>query len=362
MPKEKTGLLQKRLELAEKELGTKPHCQIHYDARVPLKEQIVIWEDIESDRMDLGRRIPSGALLSGFGSRLAQEYTLLREKITDYDVRGLDFLIKETGRAIEEIDDERAAEAIEALKRDYPDRAECYYQLAQVSRAFGRVEEVEGALRKANEVDPFFSPAYVELVGLLKVKRRYHEAIILCQSRLEAVSNTTDAVIAGSLRSELGELCMSAGEYKKAAKAYEPSANNLIREESDLDRLVNVFNYSEARRRSGNPVPTEDLKKLVALYERGAATEGVGSAVTRLNHMQAMHIPYALIGDVERSRYLLHQVQDLARAVSPRERIFSVISYSFVPADQLLQQTKEMIEALEMGKLWDGTPLYDAPL
>ena len=161
-PREKAGLLQKRLELAEKELGTQPHCQIHYDARVSLKEQIVIWEDIDAEFSELRRRNTTLAARRGFGSRLTHEYTLLQEKITEYDVRGLDFLIKEAGRAIEELDEERATEAVEALMREYPDRAECYYQVAQVSRAFGRINDVEGALRKAIEVDPFFSSAYGE--------------------------------------------------------------------------------------------------------------------------------------------------------------------------------------------------------
>ena len=362
MPKEKTGLLQKRLELAEKELGTKPHCQIHYDPRVPLKEQIVIWEDIDPEVPEFSRRNTTLAAARGFGSRLAHEYTLLREKITEYDVRGLDFLIKEAGRAIEELDDERATEAVEALKREYPDRAECYYQVAQVSRAFGRIDEVEGALRKAIEVDPFFSPAYGELVGLLKVKKRYLEAITVCQARLKAIKDTPDSGIEDSLRSDLGQLCMTAGEYEEAAKTYEPLPRSLTKDEPDLLLLANAFNYSEARRRAGRPVPTADLKEIVALYERGAATEGVGSAVIRLNHMHAMHIPYALLGDIERSRHLLQQVQDLAVAVSPRERIFSVVTYNDIPADQLLRQTKEMIESLNAGRLWDGTPLTEVQL
>ena len=357
MPKEKTGLLQKRLDLAEKELGTKPHCQIHYDPRVPLKEQIVIWEDIDLEVSELARRNPSLAAARGFGSRLAHEYTLLRERITEYDVRGLDFLIKEAGRAIEELDEERATEAVEALEREYPDRAECYYQVAQVSRAFGRIDAVEAALRKAIEVDPFFSPAYGELVGLLKVKKRYLEAITLCQARLKAIKDSADSGIEDTLRSDLGQLCMMAGKYEEAVAAYEPLPRTLTKEESDLSLLVNAFNYSESRRRAGRPVPPADIKEIVALYERGAATEGVGSAVNRLNHMQAMHIPYALLGDIERSRHLLQQVQDLAIAVSPRERIYSVATYNDVPADQLLRQTKEMIEALDTGKLWDGTQL-----
>ena len=65
MPKEETGLLQDRFALAEKELGIKPHCQIHYDSRIPLKEQIIVWDDP--------------------GSRLGYEYKRLRELIAEYD-------------------------------------------------------------------------------------------------------------------------------------------------------------------------------------------------------------------------------------------------------------------------------------
>lgn len=337
MPKEKTGLLKARFDLAEKELGIKPHCQIHYDSRVPLKEQILAWDDPDS--------------------RLSWEYKTLRELVADYDVRGLDFLIKETERAIEELDEERAKESIDALEREYSDRAECYYQIAQVARAFGRINDVEPALRMAIEIDPYFTPAFTELVGLLKVKKRYHEAIAVSKDRLRAIQSNSDHETERSVRDGLGELCMSAGEYEDAVESYERLPRSSTKDESDLSLLANAFNYSEARRRAGRPVAVAELKEIVALYERGAATEGVGSAVMRLNHMQAMHIPYALLGDIERSRQLLQQVRDLAGAVSPRERIFSVASYTHIPLDQLLQQTKEMIEALDAGKLWDGTPL-----
>jgi cellulose biosynthesis protein BcsQ len=357
MPKEKTGLLQERLDLAEKELGIKPHCQIHYDGRVPLKEKIVIFEDIDPVIPELSRRNPSLVSARGFGSRLAHEYMQLREKIVEYDVRGLDFLIKEAGRAIEELDEERANEAVEALKRDYPDRPECYYQIAQVSRAFGRIDAVEAALRKAIDVDPFYSPASAELVSFLKVKKRYKEAIAVCQARLKAVKDAVDSDVVESLRIDLGQLCMTAGEYDEAVKVYEPLPRRASTEKGDVRLLANAFNYSEARRRTGQPISTTELKDIVSLYERGAATEGVGSAVIRLNHMHAMHIPYALLGDADRARQLLQQVQDLAAAVAPRERIFSVVTYTEIPADQLLQQTKEMLEALSAGKLWDGTPL-----
>ena len=152
---------------------------------------------------------------------------------------------------------------------------------------------------------------------------------------------------------------MAAGEYQTAAEAYGKLPRKAEQREriADSRLLVNNFNYAEARRRAGELVPKADLKDVVALYERGAATESAGSVVDRLNHMQAMHIPYALLGNIERARQLIQQVQDLASAVSPRERVFSMATYTHMPVDEWLQSNRLMIEALDSGKLWDGTSL-----
>jgi len=200
MPKERTGLLQARLDLAEKELGVKPHCQIHYDGRVPLKEQILVWDDT--------------------GGRLAWEYNILKEKITDYDVRGLDFLIKESKRAVEELDEERSVIAQNDLERDYSDRAESYYQISNAARAFGRLDEVEADLRKAISLDAYFSPAFHDLVAYLKVKKRLKDAITLCQERLKEIDQDTTSGETKITFFRLGEISMAAGEYLIAAEAY----------------------------------------------------------------------------------------------------------------------------------------------
>ena len=338
IPKERTGLLQERLELAERELGVKPHCQIHYDPRLALKEQILVWDE--------------------FGGRLSWEYQALKEKITDYDVRGLDFLIKESRCAVDELDEERAIAARVDLEKDYFDRAESFYQIAKASRAFGRRDEVEPNLRKAIKLDAYFSPAFDELIAFLKGKKRLKEAIDLCCDRLISVTDDPKVDEARSTLLLLGELSMAAAEYRTAMEAYGKLRHGIEGQEGDDSGLLtNAFNYAESRRRVGELAPKAEWKRIIALYERGAATEGSGSAVIRLNHMQAMHVPYALVGDLERARQLLQQIQDVASAVSPRERIFSVASYTEIPADQLLQQTREMLDALNAGRLWDGTVL-----
>lgn len=339
MPKERTGLLQERLAIAEKELGVKPHCQIHYDGRAPLKEQIIVWDES--------------------GGRLAWEYNNLKEKITDYDVCGLDFLIKESRRAIEELDEERANIASFDLAKEYSDRAESFYQIANAARAFGRLGDVESNLRRAIGLDAFFTPAFVDLMAFLKAKKRFKDAISICRERLVTLGDDIKQEEIKSTVFRMGEISMAAGEYTTAAEAFEKLCQKTTdyNGEDDMGRLANTFNYAESRRRAGLKVPQADLKEIIAIYERGAATEGAGPIVLRLNHMQAMHIPFALVGDLERARQLLHQVRELASAVSPRERIFSVVSYTDIPANQLLIQNDEMLEALDAGNLWDGTPL-----
>ena len=342
MPKERTGLLQERLDLAEKELGVKPHCQIHYDGRVPLKEQILVWDES--------------------GGRLAWEYNALKDKITDYDVRGLDFLIKESKRAIDELDEERANTARGDLERDYSDRAESFYQIANAARAFGRLDEVELNLRKAIGLDAYFSPAFDDLVAFLKVKKRLKDAIALCRERLGVLGDDVKHEETKVTVLRLGEISMAAGEYSTAVDAYEKLFRTTGGQEAGDDTVILAysFNYAESRRRAGIEVPTTDLKQIIAVYERGAATEGSGSVVMRLNHMQAMHIPFGLIGEIDKARQLLQQVRELAFSISPRERIFSLLSYTEIPADQLLLQNQKMIDALDTGKLWDGTPLRSA--
>lgn len=339
MPKERSGLLQERLELAEKELGVKPHCQIHYDGRVPLKEQIVVWDDS--------------------AGRLAWEYSTLKDRITDYDVRGLDFLIKESKRAVEELDEERAITAQSDLERDYCDRADSFYQIANAARAFGRTDEFESNLRKAFSLDAYFSPAFDGLINFLKVKKRLEDAIDLCRQRLAVLGDELTGNEVRNTLLRLGEISMAARDFTTAVEAYEKLSGKPMAQETDGDaeRLADSFNLAESRRRAGFDVSKSDWRQVIAIYERGAATEGTGSVVLRLNLMQAMHIPYALVGDAPKGFELLKQVRELASAVSPRERIFSVISYTEISADKLLEQNQEMFDALNNGKLWDGTSL-----
>jgi len=344
MIREKTGLLQERIQLAEKELGVKPHCQIHYDPIISLKEDILVWKAADS--------------------RPTWEYDKLREKITEYDVAGFDYLLKELERAVTDLDDERVREMRTALLREYGDRAETFYMLAKASRSFGALDDIEENLRKALEIDPYYSEAFTEFIAFLRAKKRIKEAIKICQSRIANLKHDINSPEVKETLEQLGEIGMSIGEYQIAAEAFKKliEANTTNQEsdegdEDDAQLLAHLFNYAEARRRGGLLVSEKEYHKMVRIYERGAATEGSGSVINRLNHQQAMYIPYAMLGDTEQAMNLLVSCARLAASVSPRDRIFSVTNYTNIPLSSWLNENGNMIDALREGKLWDGTLL-----
>lgn len=345
MFKERTGLLKDRLDLAEKELGVKPHCQIHYDPRVALKEEILVWEDKNRS----------------LENRICWEYEKLRSSLADYAVSGLDFLLKEAERAIAEQDEDQANRVSQDLTREYSDRPESWYAIARSSRAFGKGDLAEHHLRRAIEIDPYFEPAFDELIPFLRAKKRLGDAIEVCQQCLAALEGGASSQRKNSILDTLGELAMAAGQYEVALDAHGKLLERGEKDTNEAQRLAYLYNYTEAKRRSGKPVDKSDLEKIKKLYEQGNVTEGAASVVLTLNHQQAMHIPYALTGDVAKAVELLKSCNKRAASVSPLERVFCVSNFSYLPLKDWLVENRKMLEALESGRLWDGTPLEASP-
>ena len=75
------------------------------------------------------------------------------------------------------------------------------------------------------------------------------------------------------------------------------------------------------------------------------------------NHCQAMHIAYALVGDVFAAKDCLRKAQRAAETVNDLEQIFSVRDYRMVSRDEFKAINDELLAALERGELWDGTKL-----
>jgi hypothetical protein len=168
---------------------------------------------------------------------------------------------------------------------------------------------------------------------------------------LEALQKKPDLKVQEPLLRTLGELAMAERKFSIAAEAYQKLA---AFGDDPSSTLVDNFNLVESRRRAGQTIPVSEYQKLVGIYEDRKAVEGSQSIIQRLNHQQAMHIPYAMAGRVAEALELLTSIHRLAAAASPRDRVFCVSSYTHIPLEEWLAENRKMIESLENGALWDG--------
>ena len=342
MFKERAGLIEERLSMAEAEIGIRPHCQIHYDPRVALKEDILVWEEKKPSRENF----------------LSYEYDKLREKIAEYAVAGLDFLLQEADHAIKLQDEDQARRVAQDLMREYGDRAESYYAIAKTARMSGKHDDVESNLRKAVETDPHFEPAFGELIDFLRAKKKVIDAIEVCKNRILALKGDKDREVRNDALLVMGEMAMVAKQYDTSINAHRQALDSADKEDTERWGLICLFNIAEAKRRAGKKVDASELEKIIQIYERAFPSEGVKSQIVQtLNRQQAMYVPYALTGNLSKAHELLVGCIRRATSLSPLERIFCVATYTSLPLPDWLRENMKMLEALEAGKLWDGTEL-----
>jgi hypothetical protein len=78
------------------------------------------------------------------------------------------------------------------------------------------------------------------------------------------------------------------------------------------------------------------------------------------NRFQAMHIAFAMVGDLARAREALIKSRMAAELLGLAEDIFTVKTYTNVPVRDFIAINDEMSTALDKGELWDGMPLPTA--
>jgi len=335
LPREKDGPLKERFERAKELLGVEIKHTISYSSMVALKEQIITW--------------------SG-GQRLEFEYNQLASAITGANPKGLDYLLREAEKALKILEFDRAQEICVALETEYPDRSDTWLQIAEWRRMDKDHAGTEAALRKALELAPNSFEVFRRLEGLLLTQNREQEVLDLAEEMLKDES-ALDSEDLENVETEIGEICMRLSRYARAAEAYgrilaHPKDDG--DEAGDIETLVPFFNTLEARRRAGNPIATSDWKHLIKIYEASATGLGSSLVTTRLNQMQAIHIAYALAGNITEAERLLREVNRHAENASPRERIFSVATYRHISRKEFLEVNNQMLEALAKGELWDG--------
>jgi len=338
------ALLLQRKQRAKELLGTEIKHTLPYSAIVALKERIIVW-----DRPAPLRYQPAP---------LRAQYDELSKAIQEADPAGIDFLLRETEQAIENLELDRAKEIGEILRNDYSDRADSWLALADIAKSWGDQHEMERCLHRTLEIAPLNTTAFDRLEILLRSKKRYVDLLNLLGQTIDA-SLKVNSSLSASLRFRRGELFMRTGQPDKAVEDYQSAfaPSNGKEEENEEDDLPELFNLAEAKRRLTGEIHREDWTRIVGIFEK--TSTGVSSLPnsSRANHTQAMHIAYACLANIAKAKELLEETAKVLDHVSRQERIFCVADYDNLPLTQFLQRNQEMLEALDRGELWDGMKL-----
>jgi tetratricopeptide (TPR) repeat protein len=339
LPRDKGGALDKRWADASTELGTKIESSLRYQPFAALSERLFVLDPLLDDNV------------------LIRNYNDLLDRLIAYNRNGLDFLIRQARTAVTEGDVPERLFTI--LQEEYPNRPEALMARASLHQATGDYATATTLARQTLELDPAFTEAFDWLLRQYKKEANFSDAFDLCNSILAAAARLNHEALA-SIHQQRGEVAMAAGKYEEADSSF---AFSLSREsESDTlnptSILVHSFNRLECIRRLVRE-PRPDLWcAIVELFEKSeAASEPL---IWQANRFQAMHIPFAITGDLARAREALTKARIAAELLGLAEDIFTVKTYTNVPVRDFIAINDEMLAALDKGQLWDGMSLPSA--
>lgn len=354
LPPEKKGLLRLRFEAAEKTLGvnlirregdidkTAP-SSIRYWPTASLTEKLFVLEEEFS------------------ATALVQDHISLCNRITRFNSNGLDYLTEQTEEAIETDNSDLAERLSAKLAKDYPERAEAVFLRSRLARLDGRGGNALELAELAFERDPLFKPPFEYLCAQYRRAKQTEKIEELCE-RILALGASLSSKHRSDVLGTLAELRMSIGKYEPAADHYaevyrlESSVDHEDDEDGlPIDQMCHFFNAAESRRRAGQLVPIEIWKKIITLFEAFPALGGLSTMTANL--WQAIHIAYAMVGDVPTAKECLRKALKAAEAVNDIEIIFSARDYRSVNRDEFKATTEELLAALDRGELWDGMKL-----
>lgn len=333
LQREKESLLEERYQRAKELLGAEVSLSLSYSPGVALKEKILVWD---------GR------------TQLRFQYEELAEKLMQADPAGIDFLRREADSALEGFEIDRAKDIGSLLEAEYGDRADAWLTIADIAKATGGSSEFERSLRRALDLSPGNLRTFARLEALLRGQKRFEELLALVDQLIKAQPRIK-ADASASLHRVAGEILMKTARPSEALIHYEASLR--VEEEDEDDQLVSLYNVAEARRRSTQSVVIPEWNKVVSTFEKALAGVSSLPLPMRANQLQAMHVAYACLGNVERAKSLLDETTKLASQASRQERLFSVAHYDNLPLSDFIACNRQMREALDRDELWDGMKL-----
>lgn len=347
LPLDKEGPLAQRLAAATERLGTKIKSSIRYQYIAALKERLFVLDD------DLKF------------SPLVQDYEDLLEELVRYNRNGLDILLTQADEAIKAADTSLIERLLTVFEEVFPGRAEALMARAKLKKALQPQDftEAKRLAAQALEADPAYDEPFQWLMAVHRREKDHQAAFALCDSLLQHTTRFSPERLY-DVHLDRGQSAMAAQKYAAAVESYQ----ECIRYKFEVSKkpptepevsLMLFFNAREAIRRHTKAVDPDRWYSLIRLFEEGG--EGTAAPlVIQANHWQAMHIPFALTGNLEAARSALIKARMAAELLGVAEDIFTVSNYTEVPVKEFVAINDEMTAALAQGRLWDGMPLPPA--
>jgi tetratricopeptide (TPR) repeat protein len=283
---------------------------------------------------------------------LIRDYEELLKKIINFNRNGLDFIATQVDAMLKSRETARAEKLYSILEREFQGSAEAVFLMSRLRLVSGDRNEAVGLAEEALRIDPSHVKSYEWLTVHFNSVKEYEKALKICDWVL-AHSEIIPKTRLPEIHNQRGCAALACDDAKASIKSFEFFAVEEQKKSTPALLMVALFNLAEAKRRSGE-VPTADKwNEIIDLYEQSGETSK-SELPFQANRLQAIHIAYALSGDIPRARGVLRKAKQAAELLGEIEDLFTVKTYENVSQPEFLKITDEMIIALDKGMLWDG--------
>lgn len=343
IPVDKSGPLKDRFDKAAEIIGTRIDSSISYNPVVALHEELYVLRDPAAKR------------------QLTRDYKDLLGKIVEFNRNGLDFLADQVSDIVKSGETGRAEKLYSVLEREFQGRADALFLMSRLRLACGNRPDSISLAEQALRMEPTHQKSFQWLLVHYNYERQYKKTLEICDIVL-ADSHRIDDDRLVSIHLDRGSAAMAAQNFSAAVESFQFCVNEEIKKKNQTkdpnsgNLMVVKFNLAESKRRLGHISSALEWREIVSLYE-----SSLQSAETQLpnqaNRLQAIHLAYALSGDIARAQEVLIKSKQAAELLGDIEDIFTVKTYENVSQPEFIKITNEMLAALENGTLWDGFPI-----
>jgi hypothetical protein len=364
LPRDKKGTLDQRLVAASERLGIKIQSTIRYQQIASLNEKLFVLDKdlvtnpVGQDYQDTIEFEKTSRILSR--SPLIQDYADLLESIITYNRIGLDFLWDQAQVAISTLDNSLMERLLPVFEEQFDKRPESLMAQAILNRALNKPEIAERLAHAALETDPTYDFPFRWLLDLYSRNKNSKAGLEICNLVLKHIEDlSVDRQY--DLEIHRGQLAMAAGDYVAADGAYNRTIEYLNKKEKSGEfdpetLMIQMFNDLESSRRS-KQISTSDMWPRVLELFKMTGDASTAPLIFQANRWQAMHVAFAMTGNILKAREALAKARQAAERLGPTENIFTVMNYTDVPVGDFLKINEEMLTALDRGELWDGMKL-----